>query len=73
MKKFRVEAVEEVYYQKVVEAENEDEAYEVFYETADNGDIVDGRGFEVTDIKEVEDDKTPKWLGGFEIEEDKDE
>ena len=56
-KKYIVEAVEEVYYQKVVEAENEDEAYEVFYMTADNEDIVDGRGFEVTDIKlEVEDE-----------------
>lgn len=53
-KKYIVEAVEEVYYQKVVEAENEDEAYEVFYETADNSDIVDGRGFEVTDIKEAD-------------------
>ena len=50
-KKYIVEAVEEVYYQKVVEAENEDEAYEIFYQTADNEDIVDGRGFEVTDIK----------------------
>lgn len=56
MKKFRVEAIEEVFYQKVVEAENEDEAYEVFYETADNSDIVDGRSFEVTDIKEVKDE-----------------
>ena len=56
MKKFRVEAIEEIFYQKVVEAENEDEAYEVFYETADNSDIVDGRSFEVTDIKEVEDE-----------------
>lgn len=55
-KKYLVEAVEEVYYQKVVEAENEDEAYEVFYETADNSDIVDGRGFEVTDIKEATDE-----------------
>ena len=55
-KKYLVEAVEEVYYQKVVEAENEDEAYEVFYETTDNSDIVDGRGFEVTDIKEVKDE-----------------
>ena len=50
-KKYIVEAVEEVYYQKVVEAENVEEAYEIFCETADNEDIVDGRGFEVTDIK----------------------
>ena len=55
-KKYKVEAVEEVYYMKIVEAENENEAYEIFYMTADNEDIVDGRGFEVTDIEEVEDE-----------------
>jgi len=56
MKKFRVEAVEEVFYQKVVEAENEDEAYEVFARELSDRDIVEGRGFEVTDIEEVEDE-----------------
>ena len=54
MKKFRVEAIEEVFYQKVVEAENEDEAYEVFARELSDRDIVEGRGFEVTDIEEVE-------------------
>ena len=54
MKKFKVEAVEEVYYMKIVEAETEEEAYEVFYTSATNDDIVEGRGFEVTDIVEVE-------------------
>ena len=73
MKKFLVEAIEEVFYQKIVEAENEEQAYEVFYETADNEDIVEGRGFEVTRTVEVKDDNPPKWLGGFEIEEDKDD
>jgi hypothetical protein len=57
MKKFRVEAVEEVFYMKVVEAENEDEAYEVFYETADSYDIIDGVGFEITRIAEVKEDE----------------
>ncbi|MEI6732074.1 MAG: hypothetical protein WCK90_05360 [archaeon] len=57
MKKFRVEAVEEVFYMKVVEAENEDEAYEIFYETADSYDIIDGVGFEVTRIAEVKEDE----------------
>ena len=57
MKKFRVEAIEEVFYQKIVEAENEEQAYEVFYETADNEDIVEGRGFEVTRTKEVKDER----------------
>ena len=56
MKKFRVEAIEEVFYQKVVEAENEDEAYEVFARELSDRDIVEGRGFEVTDIEEVEDE-----------------
>ena len=54
MKKFRVEAIEEVFYQKVVEAENEDEAYEVFARELSDRDIVEGRGFEVADIEEVE-------------------
>ena len=57
MKKFRVEAVEEVYYMKIVEAETEDEAYQVFAETLDNSDIVEGRGFEVDDITEVKDNE----------------
>ena len=56
-KKYLVEAVEEVFYQKVVEAKNEEEAYEVFYETAGNEDIVDGVGFEVTRVAEVKDDE----------------
>ena len=56
MKKFKVEAVEEVYYMKIVEANTEEEAYEIFYTTATNDDIVEGRGFEVTDIEEEEDD-----------------
>lgn len=56
MKKFRVEAIEEVFYQKVVEAENEDEAYKVFARELSDRDIVEGRGFEVTDIEEVEDE-----------------
>jgi hypothetical protein len=50
MKKFKVTATEEVWYEKIVEAENEDEAYKVFAETLDNEDIVEGRGFEVDDI-----------------------
>ena len=56
MKKFKVMATEEVWYEKIVEAENEDEAYKVFAETLDNEDIVEGRGFEVDNIVEVEND-----------------
>ena len=56
-KKYKVTASEEVWYEKIVEAENVDEAYQVFVETADETDIVDGRGFEVTDIVMEEDDE----------------
>ena len=56
MKKFKVMATEEVWYEKIVEAENEDEAYKVFAETLDNEDIIEGRGFEVDNIEEVEED-----------------
>ena len=56
MKKFKVTATEEVWYEKIVEAENEDEAYKVFAETLDNEDIIEGRGFEVDNIEEVEED-----------------
>jgi hypothetical protein len=59
MKKFKVTATEEIWYEKIVEAENEDEAYKVFAETLDNEDIVEGRGFEVDEImllKEERDD-----------------
>lgn len=52
MKKFKVTATEEIWYEKIVEAENEDEAYKVFAETLDNSDIVEGRGFEIDDITE---------------------
>jgi hypothetical protein len=57
MKKFKVTATEEVWYEKIVEAENEDEAYKVFAETLDNEDIVEGRGFEVTDIMQLKEER----------------
>jgi hypothetical protein len=56
MKKFKVTATEEVWYEKIVEAENEEEAYKVFAETLDNEDIIEGRGFEVDNIVGVEED-----------------
>ena len=73
MKKFKVTGTETVWYEKIVEAKNEDEAYNTYIETLCDEDIVDSCNFEVHDIVEVKDDKPPKWLGGFEIEEDKDE
>ncbi len=55
-KKYLVTATETVYYEKIVEAENEDEAYNTFVETADEEDIIDSANFEVDDITEVEED-----------------
>jgi hypothetical protein len=57
MKKYKVTATEEIWYEKIVEAENEDEAYKVFAETLDNEDIVEGRGFEVTDIMQLKEER----------------
>ena len=55
-KKYLVTATETVYYEKIVEAENEDRAYEVFVETTTEEDIVDSCNFEVDDIVEVKDE-----------------
>lgn len=57
MKKFKVTATEEIWYEKIVEAENEDEAYKVFAETLGNEDIVEGRGFEVDDIMQLKEER----------------
>ena len=57
MKKFKVTATEEIWYEKIVEAENEDEAYKVFAETLNNEDIVEGRGFEVDDIMQLKEER----------------
>jgi hypothetical protein len=57
MKKYKVTATEEIWYEKIVEAENEDEAYKVFAETLDNEDIVEGRGFEVDDIMQLKEER----------------
>jgi ribosomal protein L20A (L18A) len=53
-KKYIVEAIEEIKYEMEVEAENEKEAYEIFYQTADNEHIVDSINFDVTNITEVQ-------------------
>ena len=57
MKKYKVTATEEIWYEKIVEAENEDEAYKVFAETLNNDDIVEGRGFEVDDIMQLKEER----------------
>ena len=49
-KKYKVIATEEIWYEKIVEAENEDEAYDIFAQTLNNDDIVEGHGFEVSEI-----------------------
>jgi hypothetical protein len=55
--KYKVEAIEEVFYQKVVEAESEEEAYQVFARELCDRDIVEGRGFEVTDIMQLKEER----------------
>jgi hypothetical protein len=56
MKKFKVTGTETVWYEKIVEAENEDEAYNTYMETLNDEDIVDSCNFEVDDIVEVKDE-----------------
>ena len=53
MKKYKVLGTETVYYEKIVEAENEDEAYNTFVETVCEEDVVDSANFEVDEIVEV--------------------
>lgn len=57
MKKYKVTGFETIYYEKIVEAEDEDRAYEVFVGTTTEEDIVDSCNFEVDDIVEVKDDE----------------
>jgi len=53
MPKFIVEASEEVFYWKEVEAKDREEAIEVFNQTISNEDITDGQGFTIEDVSEV--------------------
>jgi ribosomal protein L20A (L18A) len=53
MPKFIVEASEEVFYYKEVEAKNEKEAIEIFNKTLTNDDMVDGQGFTIEQVSEV--------------------
>ena len=55
-KKYKVIATEEIWYEKIVEAENEDEAYNTYVETLCDEDIVDSCNIEVDDIVEVKDE-----------------
>jgi hypothetical protein len=56
MKKYIVTATETIFYEKIVEAENEDEAYNTFVETANEEDVIDSCNFEVDGVEEMEDD-----------------
>jgi hypothetical protein len=56
MKKYLVTATETIFYEKIVEAENEDEAYNTFVETANEEDVIDSCNFEVDGVEEMEDD-----------------
>jgi hypothetical protein len=51
MKKFyKVIAKQETSYEKIVEAKSEEEAYDIFFETRDDYDIVKDDGLEINDI-----------------------
>lgn len=56
MKKFKVLAKQEIFYEKIVEAENEDDAIQVFYDTKDDDDIDVDTGSEVYEVEETEED-----------------
>lgn len=54
-KKFRVEASETVFYERVVRAESEEEAREMFYNgeaSMEHKHIVDGSGFNIDEVSE---------------------
>ena len=51
MKKFyKVKARQETLYEKVIEANSKEEAYDLFFETRDDYDIVKDDGLEINDI-----------------------
>jgi hypothetical protein len=55
MKKYKVTRTETIYYEKIIEAENKDEAYNTFLETKCEDDIIESVN-EADDIEEVEDE-----------------
>lgn len=56
MKNFRVLAKREIFYEKIVKADNEDEAIQIFYETKDDDDIDVDTGSEVYEIEETDEE-----------------
>jgi hypothetical protein len=52
MKQFKVKARQVVLYEKIVEAKSEEEAFQIFYETRDDDDIVEDDGLEVESAEE---------------------
>lgn len=54
MKKFKITARQQIVYEKIVEAESEEEAFQIFYETRDDYDIVEDNGLEVENAEEEE-------------------
>jgi len=55
MKKFKVTRTETIYYEKIVEAKNKDEAYEIFLETKCEDDIIESVN-EVDDVEEEDEE-----------------
>lgn len=55
-KKYLVTARREIVYEKIVEAESEQEAIQVFYETKTEDDIVVDNGSEVEEVEDAEEE-----------------
>lgn len=55
-KKYLVTARREIVYEKIVEAESEQEAIQVFYETKTDDDIVVDNGSEVEEVEDAEEE-----------------
>ena len=56
MKNFKVLAKREIFYEKIVKADNEDEAIQVFYDTKNDDDIDVDTGSEVYEIEETDEE-----------------
>lgn len=56
-KKYLVTARREIVYEKIVEAESEQQAIQIFYETKTDDDIVVDNGSEVEGVEDAEEEQ----------------
>ena len=67
-KKYKVRVFYNAWQDVEIRAEDEEELSDIIEELSTNN-----VNLQLDFYEELDDNKTPKWLGGFEIEEDKDE